>query len=55
LQRSQEAQKAAVPTDKSQDAMGEALDPVRLAQRASPMLKLLKHCVADPSDMVWGV
>jgi hypothetical protein len=55
LQRSQEAQKAAVPTDKPQDAMGEALDPVRLAQRASPMLKLLKHCVADPSDMVWGV
>jgi hypothetical protein len=35
--------------------MGEALDPVRLAQRASPMLKLLKHCVADSSDMVWGV
>jgi hypothetical protein len=28
---------------------------LRLAQRASPMVKLLKHCVADPSDLVWGV
>ena len=55
LQRSQEAQKATSPTDRPQDAMGEALNPVRLAQRASPMLKLLKRCLADPSDMVWGV
>lgn len=31
------------------------LDDVRLAQRASPMLKLLKRCVANPSDLVWGV
>jgi hypothetical protein len=55
LQRIQDAQKAALPTDKPQNAIGETLDPVRLAQRASPMLKLLKHCVADPSDVVWGV
>ena len=55
LQRSQAAQKTPMPADTAQDAVGETLDPVRLAQRASPMLKLLKHCVADPSDMVWGV
>lgn len=55
LLRSQAAQKAPMPADTSQDATGETLDPVRLAQRATPMLKLLKHCVADPSDMVWGV
>ena len=55
LKRSQDAQKVPMPSDPPQDAMGEALDPVRLAQRASPMLKLLKHCVADPSDLVWGV
>ncbi len=55
LQRSQEAQKAAGSKDSMQDATGETSDPVRLAQRASPMLKLLKHCVADPSDVVWGV
>ncbi len=55
LQRSQEAQKGVTPAEAPLDAMGEALDPVRLAQRASPMLKLLKHCLADPSDLVWGV
>ena len=55
LQRSQEAQKALAPKDSPQHAFGEALNPVRLAQRASPMLKMLKHCVADPADMVWGV
>ena len=55
LQRSQAAQKASMPEETAQDTAGEPLNPVRLAQRASPMLKLLKHCVADPSDMVWGV
>jgi len=55
LQRSQDAQKAAVPKDSPQDGTGEALDPVRLAQRASPMIKMLRRCVADPSDLVWGV
>jgi hypothetical protein len=55
LQRSQEAQKALAPKDSPQHAFGEALNPVRLAQRASPMLKMLKHCLADPADMVWGV
>lgn len=55
LHRSQEAKRALAPKDSPQDAFGEALNPVRLAQRASPMLKMLKHCVADPADMVWGV
>lgn len=31
------------------------LDAVRLAQRASPMIKVLKRCVATPADLVWGV
>ena len=55
LQRHQEAKKALAPKDSLQHAFGEALNPVRLAQRASPMLKMLKHCLADPADMVWGV
>ncbi len=55
LLRSQAAQKASMPTDRMQNDTVEVLDAVRLAQRASPMLKLLKHCVADPSDVVWGV
>ena len=34
---------------------GSEPDAVRLAQRASPMIKLLKQCVANPTDLVWGV
>ena len=54
-QRSQDAQKS-----KKQDALEVTppefeLDAVRLAQRASPMIKLLKQCVATPTDLVWGV
>ena len=30
-------------------------DAVRLLQRASPMIKVLKQCVATPADLVWGV
>jgi hypothetical protein len=55
LQRTQEAQRALAPKDSPQHAFGEALNPVRLAQRASPMLKMLKHCADDSADMVWGV
>ncbi|MBM3397954.1 MAG: DUF1840 domain-containing protein [Betaproteobacteria bacterium] len=55
LQRSQDANQTHTAADASLDAMGEALEPVRLAQRASPMLKLLRHCLRDPSDVVWGV
>ncbi len=31
------------------------LNTVSLTQRAAPMLKLLKRCLAEKSDMVWGV
>jgi hypothetical protein len=55
LMRSQEAQRIADPTDKPQHGLGDDRDPVRLAQRASPMLKMLKHCAADSCDLVWGV
>lgn len=57
LQRSQEAQKSAAPPDNLDDTLNaqEFLDPVRLAQRASPMIKQLKHCLSGSSDMVWGV
>ena len=55
LQRNQEAQSTLAPKDSAQNAFGEAPNPVRLAQRASPMLKMLKQCAADSADMVWGV
>jgi hypothetical protein len=31
------------------------LNTVSLAQRAAPMLKLLKRCLSEESDVVWGV
>jgi hypothetical protein len=54
-QRSQEAQNG-----KKQGAVGVTPaefepDAVRLAQRASPMIKVLKQCTASPTDLVWGV
>jgi len=62
------AQDEALRAQRSQDAQngkndglldghqpGSELDAVRLAQRASPMIKLLKQCVANPTDLVWGV
>jgi hypothetical protein len=42
------------PADVSVDE-SEALDPVRLSQRAAPMVKLLKRCQTEGSDVVWGV
>jgi hypothetical protein len=29
--------------------------PVQISQRAAPMLKTLKRCLAEQSDLVWGV
>lgn len=57
LQRSQEAQSASEPKDRFADTAvdSEEIDPVRLAQRASPMLKQLRHCQTGASDLVWGV
>lgn len=31
------------------------LPPVRLAQRAAPMLQMLRRCQAEQADLVWGV
>jgi hypothetical protein len=28
---------------------------VRVSQRAAPMLQMLKRCMAEKSDLVWGV
>lgn len=55
VQRSKASPDKALSMDDSPDERGEALDPVRLAQRASPMLKVLRRCMVEPSDLVWGV
>lgn len=31
------------------------MNDVSLSQRAAPMLKLLKRCLSEESDVVWGV
>jgi len=50
-QRSERAQ-AGITADENEQVQP---DPVRLAQRAAPMLKLLKISQAQASDVVWGV
>ena len=37
------------------DEQEEALPPVRLAQRAAPMQQMLRRCMAEEADLVWGV
>ncbi len=49
--RQQEADEASAEDPQN----GTAPDPVRLSQRAAPMLKLLRRCLAESSDVVWGV
>jgi hypothetical protein len=55
LQEEQARQQAAdeAIAEGQQDAS--ALGPVRLSQRAAPMLKLLRRSLAESSDVVWGV
>lgn len=32
-----------------------ALPAIRLAQRAAPMQQMLRRCIAEEADLVWGV
>ena len=32
-----------------------ALPSIRRAQRAAPMLKMIRRCMAEEADLVWGV
>ena len=32
-----------------------ALPAIRLAQRAAPVLQMLRRCMAEEADLVWGV
>ncbi len=32
-----------------------ALPAIRLAQRAAPMLQMIRRCMAEEADLVWGV
>ncbi len=37
------------------DEADQALSAVRLAQRALPMQQMLRRCIAEEADLVWGV
>lgn len=56
-QRSEKAQRPVGdrPEHAADDTPAEPLEPVRLAQRASPMIKLLKLCLSESCEVVWGV
>lgn len=53
-QRKERAQQA-TPLVSGDDDEPVMLQGVSLSQRAAPMLKLLKRCQAEESDVVWGV
>ncbi len=54
-QRSAKSQQEDAVTDLANDGEAKLQDPVHLAQRAAPMLKLLKLSLAQCADVVWGV
>jgi len=56
--RRQRAQKAAAREagqGADQDNEEPTLPPVRLAQRAAPMQQMLRRCMSEEADLVWGV
>ena len=56
--RKSQADKAAARAA-GQEQAGEdeevVLPSIRLAQRAAPMLKMIRRCMAEEADLVWGV
>jgi len=47
--------KVANTTLEHDDVDGESANRVQLRQRATPMIQMLKKCLAEKSDVVWGV
>ncbi len=58
LRQAQAEKTAARAAGQEADGTGEqdeVLPAVRLAQRAAPMQKMLRRCIAEKTDLVWGV
>ena len=56
--RKAQAEKAAARQygdEARQDEQDAALPAIRLAQRAAPMLQMIRRCMAEDADLVWGV
>ena len=47
-----QAEQARAGIEASQEA---PLPAIRLAQRAAPMLQMVRRCMAEEADLVWGV
>ena len=41
--------------ERTEDEEEAALPAIRLAQRATPMLQMIRRCMAEQADLVWGV
>lgn len=53
--RRQWAERREGTASQAQNDDGVAPEPVRLAQRALPMIKMLQRCQREQADMYWGV
>lgn len=51
MQRLQQGQASEEEVDQAERER----ETVRLAQRAQPMIQMLKRCMAEEADVVWGV
>lgn len=57
LRRDRAQRQAAAPdaADQASEEENESLPTIRLAQRAAPMLQMLRRCMLESADLVWGV
>jgi hypothetical protein len=53
--RAEKAAARAAGQEVAEDEDEAALPAIRLAQRATPMLQMLRRCKAEEADLVWGV
>ena len=53
--RDEQAAQARAEEISSADDPQEALPAIRLAQRAVPMQQMLRRCLSEEADLVWGV
>jgi hypothetical protein len=50
-----QAHKRAADSSEKEDSLEDKDALVQVGQRAAPMLQMLKRCLAEQSDLVWGV
>lgn len=53
--QAEQSQRPRPDQDLEGDDPGAALPSIRLSQRAAPMQKMLRRCMEQEADLVWGV